>query len=178
MKIGVYVGSFNPVHKGHINVANYLLENDFVDKVLMIPTVEYWNKKNLASIQDRINMLKFYEKDDLIIDTSHNYQYTYQIMRALQKEYDDLYLIIGSDNLINLDKWKNIGEILKNKIIVVNRGKIDKSIIEKLGKLNFIVIENFRDTASSTQVRNGKIKLLDQKIYEYIKHNKLYGEKI
>ena len=47
MRIGVFVGSFNPVHKGHIKVANYLLDNDYVDKVIMLPTPNYWHKNNL-----------------------------------------------------------------------------------------------------------------------------------
>ena len=55
MKIGVYVGSFNPVHKGHIKIANYIVDNNLVDKLLIIPTQNYWGKNNLISLQDRIN---------------------------------------------------------------------------------------------------------------------------
>ena len=57
MKIGVYVGSFNPVHKGHIKVVKKVLK-EYVDKVLIVPTLSYWDKNNLISITDRINMLK------------------------------------------------------------------------------------------------------------------------
>ena len=45
MRLGVYVGSFNPVHKGHIKIINYLL-NNVLDKVLVIPTGNYWDKNN------------------------------------------------------------------------------------------------------------------------------------
>lgn len=92
MKIAVYVGSFNPVHKSHIKVVN------------------------LIDIKDKINMLKFYESDNVIIDTKNNKcEYTYQILREIQIQYknDKIYLIIGDDLLINFDKWKNIDEILK-----------------------------------------------------------------
>ena len=61
MKIGVYVGSFNPVHVGHIKIVNHLLVN-YLDKVIIVPTGNYWNKNNLVDINHRISMLKFYEK--------------------------------------------------------------------------------------------------------------------
>jgi len=175
MKIGVYVGSFNPVHKGHIHVANYLLENKYVDKVIMIPTLNYWDKKNLINVEDRINMLKFYENDKIIIDTTHNKcKYTYEIMDNLKKEYgNNLYLIIGSDNLEKLNLWKNANKIMKNKIIVLKRNKDDK--IKKLNA-NFIIIDNWNPLkASSTEVRRGNTMLLDKKVYEYIKKKKLYN---
>ena len=65
MKIAVYVGSFNPVHKSHIKVVNLVLKN-YVDKVIIVPTLAYWDKKNLIDIKDRINMLKFYENEKII----------------------------------------------------------------------------------------------------------------
>ena len=49
-RIGVFVGSFDPVHKGHTHIINYLLENDYVDKVLVIPTGDYWTKSVNTSL--------------------------------------------------------------------------------------------------------------------------------
>ena len=57
MKIGIYVGSFNPPHKGHIKIVNHLI-NNYLDKVIIIPTGNYWDKLDLVSINDRINMIK------------------------------------------------------------------------------------------------------------------------
>ena len=50
-KLGVYVGSFNPVHKAHIKIGNYLL-NNHLNKVLMMPTGAYWNKNDLPDIKE------------------------------------------------------------------------------------------------------------------------------
>ena len=127
MKLGIYIGSFNPPHIGHIDIVNYLLINKYVDRVLIVPTLGYWNKDNLIDIKHRINMLKFFENEKVAVDTKHNqYEYTYQLMRALSKDYqDELYLIIGADNIIEFDKWKNYQELLKYKIIVMNRDDID-----------------------------------------------------
>ena len=181
MKLGIYMGSFNPPHKGHIKVVNYLLDKRIVDKVLIVPTLNYWDKTDLIDINDRINMLKFYEKDNIIIDTKNNkYIYTYELLNSLKKSYpkDDLYLIIGSDNLVQFDKWKNYQELLKNKIIVMNRDNIDiNPYLKKLGKNNFIIISDFSFiSVSSTEIRNKlNSKFLDKKVLDYIKENNLYN---
>ena len=52
MKIGVYVGSFNPVHIGHIKIVNYLLDN-YLDKVIIVPTGNYWEKIDIVNIDYR-----------------------------------------------------------------------------------------------------------------------------
>jgi len=191
MKIGIYVGSFNPPHKGHIKIVNHLI-NNYLDKIIIIPTGNYWDKKDLISINDRINMLKFYEKENIIIDNkNNNIEYTYEILNNLSREYkkEELYLIIGADNVINFDKWKNYEEVLTYNLIILNRNNIN--VLEYLNKLNkkdkYIIVNDLPNIdISSTMIRN-KIKnniydklsmYLDKEIYDYIKENNLYeGEK-
>ena len=182
MKLGVYMGSFNPPHKGHIKVVNYLLDKNIVDKVLIVPTINYWDKNNLIDINDRINMLKFYESDNIIVDKeNNNYCYTIDLVYVLKEKYpnDELYLIIGADNIIEFHKWKNYQELLDNKIIVMSRNNIDVlPYVEKLGKDNFIIINDFPYIdISSTKLRNNlDSKYLDKKVLSYIKKNNLYEE--
>ncbi len=172
MKLGVYVGSFDPVHDGHYNVCRYLIDKEIVDKILVIATDDYWQKDVIASIEDRINMLKYYEDENIIIDTKHNnYKYTYQILNDLEEKDKELYLIIGSDNLDKFFEWKNVDDILKHKIIVMNRG-------EKLDVLDdrFIVINDYNYIdISSTEIRNGSNKHLKKEVLDYIEEHKLYG---
>ena len=181
MKLGIYMGSFNPPHKGHIKVVNYLLEEKIVDKVLIVPTLSYWDKTNLADIKDRINMLKFYENDKISIDTKNNkYVYTIELVKVLEKEYpkDTLYLIIGADNIVSFDKWKDYKELLKYKIIVMNRDNMDVNpYVNKLGKDNFIILNNYPYIKiSSTEIRNNiNNKYLDKEVLDYIKNNNLYN---
>jgi len=185
MKIGIYVGSFNPPHKGHIKIVNHLIDN-YLDKVIIIPTGNYWDKLDLVSIDDRINMLKLYESEKIIIDSeNNNIEFTYQILRKLSSYYkDELYLIIGADNIINFDKWKNYEEILNYNLIILNRANID--IIKYLNNLNkkekYIIVNDLPNIdISSTMIRN-KIKnkennlldYIDNEVYEYIKSKKLY----
>lgn len=181
MKLGIYVGSFNPVHNGHIKVANYLLEKGLVDKVIMIPTPNYWDKTNLVDLNKRIDMLRFFEKDNLIIDDKHNYPLTYQVLESLEKDYpnDELYLVIGSDNLENLHLWKNIDEILKHHIIVVRRnGDEISKYLERFDQSRFILTDDFvAVNVSSTEIRNSlNNKNVDKRVVDYIIKNKLYQE--
>ena len=181
MKIGVFVGSFNPVHIGHIKLVNELIDKKYVDKIYIIPTEPYWNKQDLISLKDRINMLKYFETDKIIIDTKHNkYEYTYQILNDLKNSSDQLYLIIGADNLKEFHLWKNIDEILKNKIIVINRNGIDTSkyINNFKNNQNFIVACDIEQiNISSTMVRENKEYrkfYLDRRVLDYINKNNLY----
>ena len=179
MRLGVYVGSFNPVHIGHIDVVNYLLKEKYVDKVLIVPTLNYWNKFNLIDIKHRINMLKVFENENIKIDIKNNkYIYTYELLNKLSKEYDDeLYLIIGADNIIEFDKWKNYKELLKYKIIIVNRDNIDiEKYIKKYNTNNFIVVSNYKYIdISSTEIRNNlNNKYLDERVRDYISKNELF----
>lgn len=184
MKIAVYVGSFNPVHKGHIKVIKKILK-EYVDKVIIVPTMSYWNKNNLISVNDRINMLKLYETKDIVIDTkNNNYEFTYQILRNIQNDYKNnkIYLVIGDDLLKDFDKWKNVSEILKYNIIVIRRNDIDEFTYKKYEQYNFIVTNKISsEEISSTIVRNmlrdknkEVLKYIDLKVYDYIKRNNLY----
>ena len=179
MRLGIYIGSFNPVHNGHIDVVNYLVNNRYVDKVLIVPTCGYWDKVDLIDIKDRIEMLKFFENKNKMVDNKHNdYEYTYQLMRALSCEYsDDLYLIMGADNIVEFDKWKNYQELLNYKIIVMNRDNIDISkYIEKYKSNNFIVVNDYKyiDISSSVIRKNLESKYIDKRVRKYIKDNNLY----
>lgn len=188
MKIGVYVGSFNPVHVGHIKIVQYLLSNKYLDKVIIVPTGNYWNKNNLVDIKHRINMLKFYEKGNIIIDTVNNFcEYTYQVLDNLSKNYkkDNLYLIIGADNIINFNQWVNYKELLSYNLIIVNRDNIDVSLyLKKLNKcdnyiiLNDLPIINISSTIIRENIKNENYNnldnVIDNVVLEYINKNNLY----
>ena len=189
MRKGVYVGSFDPVHKGHKMVVDYLLNNDYVDKVLVIPTGAYWDKTGIIPVNYRIDMWNYYKSDRIVIDKRYNdIEYTYMILDMLERECDDeLYLIIGADNVINFDKWKNYQKILERKILVIPRENIemDKYFSRYEKKDNFIVVEGFKEVdISSKEIRgllhDGKYdeveKYLDKEIIEYIKKNDLYRQ--
>lgn len=183
MKIGIYVGSFNPVHKGHVKIVNHLLK--YLDKIIVIPTGNYWNKNDLISVEHRINMWEFYQNERIIINKTYNdLKYTYLILNELSKIYsnDDLYLIIGADNLTNFDKWQNYQDILKHQLLIIKRNNIDIDYyLNKYNIKNYIIINDLENqNISSTMVRNSiKNKenveeLIDSKVLQYINRHNLY----
>ena len=178
MRIGVYVGSFNPPHEGHHKVMKTVLERNFVDKVLLLPTLDYWDKNHLVDIDERVKMLKFYEDENIMVDEVHNrYVYIYEVLRSLRKDYpnDEFYLIMGSDNLEKLHEWKNIEEILQNKIIVLKRGNIVKNLFLGAFESQFIYCDDFDFIhTSSTEIRNGNTHYLNPNVKKYIEEHHLY----
>lgn len=188
MRIGVYVGSFNPMHYGHKYVIDYLIQNSIVDKILIIPTGNYWDKKDLICIEHRAKMINFYTNENIIVDTKYSdFQYTYQILDKLNEEEPDnnFYLIIGADNLPKFDLWENYKKILQNKVIVLQRNDVNfEEYIEKYEeKDNFIGINDFKYIdISSTEIRNmiknkdlnNLAKYMNNNEIEYLLKNNLY----
>ena len=188
MRKGVYVGSFDPVHKGHKMVVDYLLKNNYVDSIIVIPTGSYWDKNKMIDVSYRIEMWNCYKDDRIIIDGRYSdLEYTYMILDKLSGNGDDeLYLIIGADNIICFDKWKNYQEIINNnKILIIPRNGIDikDNIYKYDNRDNFIVVDEFCEMdVSSREIRKLLMnkrydeveKYLDKEVIEYIKKNKLY----
>lgn len=193
--IGIFCGSFNPPLYSHFFLAQQLL-NEGIDKVIFVPVSSKYNKAYLVSDKHRYEMLK------LICDKNPNFEvsdiefnlpkqpYTLETLLKLQKQYInyEIRLIIGTDNLLELESWYKIETLLKNfKIMVLARNEDNVQEIISHNKLlstyssNIIECQSkIRTNLSSSLVRNlikekKSIKyLLPDEIIEYIKNNNLY----
>ena len=193
MRIGIFGGSFNPPHKMHLRMAKELLNDDLLDKIIYVPTgSKYIYKNNLVSDQDRYNMLKIMIKNDERLEVSDfelqtRNIYTYETLEYFKGIYldDEIYFILGTDNLAYVDKWKYGIELLKNNNFIVIRRSTDdiEKILKKYIKYrkNIVVSEVRESNISSTLIRD-KIKnkenvldFIDEDVYNYILENKLYG---
>lgn len=189
MKIGIFGGSFNPPHKTHQKIANYLVKNNYLDKVIFVPTGSNYEKPYLASEQDRYNMLKLMIGNVSYLDIS-TYEFgklthTYQTLNHFKECYKDaeIYFICGSDNLKEIKTWRRYQYILSNyKLLVIRRN--GESITDILSELksyqnNIIVIDDIKSSLSSTSIRKRfkddkklvKDENIDSKVFEYIKNN-------
>lgn len=185
-KIGVFVGSFNPVHKGHIKIANYLINNSIVDKVLIVATGNYWDKNNIIDIKYRIKMLEKFETDKILIERNLNdLPYTCEVIDALKDEYPnyELCLVMGADNIISFNKWMHYEELLKLELIIYRRNNFNiKHYLDRLNKKEkYTIIDNVKNIdISSSEIRNSisqfyKIEdMLDKDTLDYIIKNELY----
>ncbi|MBQ2582586.1 MAG: DUF2804 family protein [Erysipelotrichaceae bacterium] len=180
-KIGVYVGSFNPVHRGHIRIARECLKQKLVDEVLIIATGAYWQKNDLLPLEERIGMLELVKEPGMVVDRRYNdYPYTYQIFKQLEKDYEDtsFSLIIGADNLPRFNEWQEYKTLLKYDFLVVRRRGTDiKENMSRLNKTNYTVLDLEEMPISSTFIREhlddyeDVRDMLDRRVYDYLKGN-------
>ncbi len=191
-KIGIYGGTFDPIHFGHLITAQSVLEIRELDKILFIPSFISPLKTDRisSSPKDRINMLRLAIKDiphfdytDLEIKKK-NISYTIETIKELRKTYKNIELIIGYDNLLVFDKWKNPDELLKLVTLIVLRRKVDneKNHGNKYFKHAIFVdtpLVDIRGTDIRKRVRSGKSInfLVPQKVMAYIYKQNLYKEK-
>ena len=129
MKIGLLFGSFNPIHTGHLIIANYLANYTALDKVWLVvsPHNPLKEKKDLIQIYDRLEMAKLAVEDAENIKVSDvelklpQPSYTIDTLTHLHSQYPEheFSLIMGSDNLKSLKKWKNYELLLRDYSIYV-----------------------------------------------------------
>ena len=181
MRIGIYCGSFNPVHKGHIRIVNECLDQSLVDVVFIVPTGSYWDKNNLMDINKRVSLLRYYEDRRIrIADQYSEFPYTYQIFEKLEEDYsyDEKVLILGADNIEKFDEWREYRYLLKYDFIIIRRDDLDDGYIGKrmkeLGKENYQILDIPNIDISSTFIRENlddydKIKdLIDPHVYQFL----------
>jgi nicotinate-nucleotide adenylyltransferase len=187
VKIGILGGTFNPVHIGHLILAEEAREKLGLDKIIFIPTALPPHKDNLniAPAADRLKMLKlatgsnkYFAVSDIEIRRDGR-SYTIDTLRQLKKEYarDELYFIIGSDLLKYLNEWKDLSEIITMvKFVVVTRPGFPLEQIPSYIKTLAIRAVDVSGFEVRQCVAGNKSfgYLVTDKVFDYIKKRKLY----
>ncbi len=124
MNVGLYFGSFNPVHCGHLIIANHILNETELEKIWFIvsPQNPFKTSSTLLNEYNRLHLLKLATEDDLRIKVSDiefslpKPSYTSVTLAHLQEKYPtyQFSIIMGADSFQNLNKWKNATYIIKN----------------------------------------------------------------
>lgn len=196
MKIGIFGGAFNPVHNGHLHLAECYVNALTLDKIIFIPTAVSPHKSSdhLISGTDRINMLKLalsgndkYEVSDIEFKREGK-SYTYDTICELKKLYpdDELFLIVGSDQYLYFQKWYKADEILKEVTLCTASREEDelkklRQFKEEYPNMKNSIISSFNAVVvSSSQIRDNILSskdicnLVPEKVEKYIKEHKLY----
>ena len=187
MKIGIFGGSFNPIHNMHVKIATYLIKKEFVNKIIFVPTGDYYSyKPNMIKGKYRLDMInlaikKYPNLSSSDFELQDKMIYTYETLNYFQKKYpnDTIYFICGTDNINYLDSWKKPEEIKKIPILVIKRKK-EKIKPEILKKENITYINMRCTSISSTKIREKifqkkKIqKYVPKQVETYIYQKKLY----
>lgn len=191
MKIGLYFGTYNPIHVGHLIIANHMAEFTDLDQIWMVVTPHNPLKKKATLLDDhhRLQMVYLATEDFQKIKPSDiefkllQPNYTVNTLSHLQDKYPnhEFSLIMGEDNLKTLHKWKNYEVILNNHdIFVYPRISAEPENTELKSNPKIHIIDAPVVEISSTFIRNNIKKgkniqpLLPSKVWEYIDHNNFY----
>jgi len=190
MKIALFFGSFNPVHNGHTGLGRYIVENKLVDEVWFIvsPRNPLKNQKELIDEHYRFEMLQLAIQDEPLFRASDVEfgmpvpSYSIETLQLLSSKFpeDHFVLMIGSDNALVFDQWKNFEQILTDYEVFVypRNGYNFEPVSQKFHQMKLINTPFFN--ISSTQIRDAILNKKDlsnwihPSVYQYIKDNNLY----
>ena len=193
MFVGLFGGTFDPIHNGHIEAANSAHLILKLDKVIMVPAGDPYLKRTklVASPKERYRMVSLaiqkipsLEVSDIEIFRSGP-SYTIDTVRELKREGHEVIVLLGTDSIIEMDKWQD-PDLLHSECEVVGLTRpgfqIDKSKAyqSRQRKYSLRTIEVNSPEISSTRVRNliqdgvDVADLIPQEVNEYIKKEKLY----
>jgi nicotinate-nucleotide adenylyltransferase len=189
VKIGLFFGSFNPVHNGHLIIANYVCETTDLDKVWMVvsPQNPFKEKQSLLNEYDRLHLIK------LAIESNNNLRtsdiefklpkpsYTIDTLTHLKEKYPEhtFSLIMGGDNLQSLHKWKNYELILKNHDIYVYKreGALENPFADN-ACVHFLDVPllDISATFIRENIQQGRSMqyFLPDRVWEYVRDYNLY----
>jgi len=187
-KIGIYSGSFNPIHFGHIKLAKYLITGKLVDEVWLIvsPQNPLKQQDDLADDYLRLQMAKIAFENEPKISVSDvefhlpKPSYTIDTLNFLQQKHpqNQFFLLIGADNTAVFDEWKNYSEILEKFNVLCYPRENFPQKSDKFPQIKFIAAPMIN--ISSTEIRN-RLKnnlscdnLLPKNVLEVIKKNAVY----
>ena len=191
MIIGLYFGSFNPIHIGHLIIANHVLNETSINKIWFIvsPQNPFKESKTLLNEFDRLHLVRLATQDDNRIkcsDIEFNLpkpSYTSNTLAFLSEKYPEhqFSLIMGSDSYQNLHKWKNYETIINNYRVYVYKREgheIKKTFDKEAVTLNAPIIQ-----ISASQIREHirsakSIRyLVPEIVREEIESRKFYKQK-
>lgn len=196
-KYGIFGGSFNPIHYGHLMICEYIKEEMGLDKVIFIPTGNPPHKELELSAKDRYEMVRLaispnpdFEISD-IETTRVKKSYTVDTIRELKKIYKEekLYFLIGLDSLFQLKTWMKIGDLSQEIefVVALRSGYLDREEINKeidflrenFGtKINLIntPLYEISSTDLRDRIREGKSLryLIPKKVLDYIEESGFY----
>lgn len=190
VKTGLFFGSFNPVHVGHMIIANFMVEHTDMKEVWMVvsPHNPHKDRKTLAKDHDRLHLVHLAIGNNVRLRASNiefslpKPSYTVDTLAYIREKYPnrEFALIMGGDNLLTLPKWKNHEVILSNHdIYVYNRPGYDKGQLSEQSSIHYIDAPLLNLSASFIRqlIRDKKSVqyLVPDAVFEYLDGSSMYS---
>jgi len=189
-KVGLFFGSFNPAHVGHLNLANYLIEREMVDELWFVvsPCNPLKQESELIDEHIRLKMLNLAIVENPKLKTSDVEfsmsvpSYTIDTLEVLSARFPEIQfsLLIGSDNALVFDQWRNYQKILEKYLILVypRRGYDFEKVSARYPKMKLLDTPFYNISATEIRKkiaeRNDVSTYLHPAVYRYILKEKLY----
>jgi len=191
LKTGLFFGSFNPIHTGHLIIANHFAQNEGLDQVWFVvsPQNPFKDTSDLLDQEHRLKMVQIAIEGNAALSVSDiefqlpSPSYTIDTLRKFEEVYPDntLVLIMGADTAETLPKWKNYEKLVSNyEILVYPRPnyRLDARLLPPGIKLiHDVPVIDISATYTRTAIKAGKNcrYLLPDKVYRYIIEKELYS---
>lgn len=184
-KVGIFSGTFDPVHVGHIGFAVAAAREVQLEKIILLPERQPRSKAGVTPFADRVAMLKLATQKQPFFEVVEFDEQRFTIdttLPKLQQRYDrDLSLLIGSDVAqIFADRWPGLDKLLEQMglIIALRNGDSEseiKKLMSQIGAARFLCIASPKEQAASSKIRIGNAKTqLDPNVQTYIATKRLY----
>ncbi len=196
-KIGIMGGTFNPIHNGHLALADAAYETFLLDKIFFMPSGKSYMKQHVLDNSKRVTMVSMaieavphFELSTIEVERPGN-TYTSETLQQLTQQHPDVkyYFIMGADSLFHIEKWKNPEIIFQlSTIICMIRDDYDMADIKQKGAeltqkgAEILYLNMPKIDISSTDIRN-RVKthqsiseLVPEKVEKYILQEHLYEE--
>ena len=186
MRIAIYGGTFNPIHKGHTSLSQALIEQQIVDEVWLIVSPQNPHKEaDAAPYEDRLAMAQLATQGMegiRVSDFERNLpipSYTYTTLTLLSEQYPQhqFYLVIGADNWTNFPRWYHATDILCTyPILIYPRPNYPVDLTTAPKGSSVTIIEAPLYDISSTDIRqHKKIRMIHPDVRKYIRAHHLYN---
>lgn len=188
MNIGLYFGSFNPIHAGHLIMASYVLEEAKLDQIWFVvsPHNPFKLQSSLLNEYDRLHLVRMaVEKEPRFKAVDIEFKlprpsYTIDTLQYLEEKYPNhlFSIIIGSDSLQNLDKWKNADVLMKRYsfLVYTRPGFPPRTDLPVKQTILDVPLLQISSTHIRTKIKEGKSirYLVPDNVMEYIMENGYY----
>jgi nicotinate-nucleotide adenylyltransferase len=188
-RIGVYGGTFDPIHCGHLHAIEQVQQAYALDTVLFVPTGLSWQKDGVSSSVDRLAMVELalsghpsFAVSRVDVDRAGP-TYTVDTLAELAKQYpqDELFFILGNDAYAGIDSWKDAAHLpeLAQLVVMVRADRAEGGVFTAKPRVNLMELAALPISATDIRqrVRDGEsiAGLVPEAVERYIHENHLYG---